>query len=707
MNAQWIWLDPRRYPDYQKTFPYLELQSSLSEEERRAFRYGVAELRAEFAFDEVPQRLELRVSGDTHFRFWINGRFAGVGPASAGGDFLPPKRTLDWYYANPYTLTPDARKVRIFAQVQLSPQVLTEFSYGQGGFYLEGVAVFADGTTREFGTDERWQARLNRSYCAPCVYDETLAPDAWHAAAVTHDARVLSDAPVKMLEFETVLPREAAMQRIRIHAGEEYRIEYDKIYGANLGLMASGACSVELHCCETEGVGHSCERVTLCAGGEYRSFRLHSVGECTIRVIAAEENVELQPFLHFVHYPTPVCGELKTSDDRLNRIFDLCRWTLKICRQTIHLDSTTHQELLACTGDYYIETLMTLFTFGDLSLSRGDVLRTAQWLVQNDGRMFHTNYSLIWVQMLELVYRFTADKALLEACKEALVRLLNRFETYKGSNGVIDNPPDYMFVDWMVTDGYSMHHPPKYLGQTVLNAFYYRALCVASDLAEIGRWEEERARWSAAAQALRVAFEETFYDPQRGLYIDGLPDATAESRWQPANPPRRHYSRYPNILAALYGLCDSERAKRLIRWAADDDNGMAPIQPYFMNFLLQAAEAQDLLREVGMRLLLKWMPSVEACEKGLQEGWYKPEEGYSFDHSHAWGGCPAYFIPQLLLGLRMLEPGYRRISLSPDLLGLAFADISFPTPFGMIRCELRAGQEPVVSVPPQIAWELV
>ena len=104
-----------------------------------------------------------------------------------------------------------------------------------------------------------------------------------------------------------------------------------------------------------------------------------------------------------------------------------------------------------------------------------------------------------------------------------------------------------------------------------------------------------------------------------------------------------------------------------------------------------------------MPLLRQWIPSVEACGKGLAEGWHAPEPGYAFDHSHAWGGTPAWQLPVRLLGLHFLEPGFRRIALSPSLFGLEWADIDLPTPFGLLRAQLRAGREPDLSIPAGIA----
>ena len=41
----------------------------------------------------------------------------------------------------------------------------------------------------------------------------------------------------------------------------------------------------------------------------------------------------------------------------------------------------------------------------------------------------------------------------------------------------------------------------------------------------------------------------------------------------------------------------------------------------------------------------------------------------------------------------------RRLSLAPNLFGLAWADVAFPTPFGLLRVRLRAGDPPEVDAP--------
>ncbi|MBE5762066.1 MAG: hypothetical protein E7334_08730 [Clostridiales bacterium] len=683
MNARWIWVSPEIYPEIGKDKE----------------KYCVASFKKTFEFDVVLKYIELRVSADTHYRLFVNDEFINIGPAAPGGDFLT-KGDLDWYYIDTHRIKANGRVINVYAEVQFPDQVLTEFSYGRAGFYLEGKAVFEDGRNEEFISDGTWLARPEKAYYSPSSYDESIESGRWHPAYETGDNRVLSDSPAEPLVFETIYPIE--QRSFVLSAGKTQKVDFDMIYAAYIGLTASGACELEIMLKETREVGNRVEKVKFTSAGRFRSFRMHSVGEMHIKVISCEKDSVIEPVLYFSHYPIKAVGSLKTSDEGINSVYELCRHTLNICRQSIHLDSPMHQELLACTGDYYIETLMTVFTYGDMSLSRADVIRTANWLVQNKGRMFHTTYSLIWVQMLKLVYRMTGDKELLAYCRPALNALLDLFYSYYGKNGIIDTPPDYMFVDWMVVDGYSMHHPPKYLGQTVLNAFYYKAIGDAGEIALIMDWEEG-AFWRRRAEAFKDAFNEAFYDESKGLYFDGLSDFEPDmGKYSPENPNRRAYTRYPNILAPLYGLSDEKNGERLIRLMADDDYPMQPIQPYFMNYLMEAVMKFGLYKELGMDLMRKWVESVNKCPKGLQEGWYKPEEGYSFDHSHAWGGCPAYFIPQMITGLKMEEPGYKKISFSPDLCGLEFADVSFPTPYGMI--EISIGKEGItkLNVPDEI-----
>ena len=101
----------------------------------------------------------------------------------------------------------------------------------------------------------------------------------------------------------------------------------------------------------------------------------------------------------------------------------------------------------------------------------------------------------------------------------------------------------------------------------------------------------------------------------------------------------------------------------------------------------------------GMTILKRWADVANECDKGLKEGWIAPEEGYSFDHSHAWGGTPAYHMPSALTGMEILEPGMKKLKFNPNLYGLDYAEITIPTPYGMIYFKCEKDKDTVIDAP--------
>ena len=686
-----IWLPKEKYPDIQ--IARFALQEPLDKEKHL---YAVAEFTRTYTFDREPDRISLKAGGASQFFMYVNGALKGIGPACSGGDFLT-KTPLNWEYCNTYTLTGSGKTLDLRVLVRLQPEVLTEFGQGRGMFFLEGEAQFG-AETLSFGTDESWLCRQDSRYLTPRIYDAGC-PLSERVPAEKTDYPVLPQpAPIPMPDLDRVLPMQG--ERFALSPDAELYPEFDRIYAAYACLCADADCELEMRLGEDE---HSlCDpfRLTLRAGEPFMTLRMFSAGLMKLRVISCEAGAAVSVSLLASHYPFGKTAVFRTDDEGLERVMAVCRHTLGICRQTMHLDSPTHQELLACTGDYYIEMLMTSFENGDLRLADLDVRRTANWLVQNGGRMFHTTYSLIWVQMIRRLYEFTGSLETVRYCRPAMDRLFGAFSAYMGENGVIENPPDYMFVDWTVLNGYSMHHPPKALGQTVLNAFYHKALTDAAYLyAEMGENADDLL---VRAEKLKTAFHKCFWDEEKRMYIDGLdtPEHRPPVTYRPDNPAGlRSFSRYPQTLAALYGLCPEGERARLAALAADEDNGLPLVQPYFMHFVLEAVLETGLADVYAMKLLRKWVPVAENCPKGLQEGWIKPEESYSFDHSHAWGGTPAYHLPRLLTGLRVLKPGFAKIALCPRLYGLKRAEITVPTPYGDIRVLSREGCEPEIRVP--------
>jgi len=692
----WIWLDNNKYPEYQLNYSN---ENSVPEERRKEFLYCVAQFRKEYSFAKIINKVNVRVSADNFFHLFMNREFIGMGPVLPGGDFLC-KRPAPKHYMNEYEIDVNSDKLEFSADVRLLPYKVCDYSRNHGGFMLEAEIEFEDGEKQTVSTDESWLCRRKTDYIGFTSFDSTADEDEFSFAKFISDIWNAEKAEIPMLYSEYL-----CNEKFTVEAGEEkeFAVEIDKIYGAYPIFASDGKCRIEFESDELKNQKTGEESIVFGRSGEYFSFVMHSIGYAKISIKNTDnKSVSVDFKLLATYYPVEKEGSFSCSDEGFNRIYEVCKHTLKICRQTIHLDSTKHQELLACTGDYYIDALMTLYMFGDMRLAEFDVIRTADWLKANCGRMFHTTYSLIWVQMLRDVYMITGNKSLLEKCEDGLDILFRRFDSYMGDSGLIEYPPDFMFVDWTVVDGYSMHHPPKALGQTVLNAFYYEALNAADYVySQIGRAEKCR-KIKARMIEFKKAFNRDFFDEEKKLYCDGKSDPYLKNEtYEPTNSAKKYFTKYPNVLACLYGLADEELAVDIMERIIFNDE-MQDIQPYFMHYMICAVRKLGLFGKYGLKLLERWKKVVEECDKGLAEGWIAPEPGYSFDHSHAWGGTVAYQLPSAFCGMKILEPGMKKLSFEPKLYGLDYAEIIIPSAYGEIKISHERGKDAVITAPKEI-----
>ncbi|MBQ7153241.1 MAG: hypothetical protein IJR83_04800 [Clostridia bacterium] len=693
----WIWLPEKGFEERQKCF----VSALLSEEVRKEYTYTVVLFSRTYRFDAPITRVSYRTGGDTMFILRANGRHILRGPASAGGDFLFNEEPRPNAYAYEGEFAPErgTKTLTIKAYVRMCPVKICEYSKGHGGFTFTADIETEDGNVRTVRTDRSWTARLLPDYLGSRLYREQEQVKAVKAVPVS-DIWHLETAPIppctEEVMFEYPLKLGKGQKRDEVFL-------LDRIWAGYLDVKITGQAKVSVWLFETDGIGDKVD-IESVSSADCKGFELFSAGG--IRIVSeAGSDVSIEVSFRKSHYPVHTCAVTETSDEELNEVLDVCRHTLKICRQTLHLDSPKHCEPLACTGDYYIESLMTAASFGDMRLAAFDVLRTAELLRHHDGRMFHTSYSLIWVRMLLDVFMFTGDRVLLERCEDALGLLLSRFERYLGGNGLIETPPDYMFVDWIYPDGVNMHHPPKCLGQTCLNLFYYGALRAAAEIYGYLERPQLRQKSLRTADSLKKSVIKNLWDGEKGLFFEGLNTPTPDSlleRHMPQNLQKRYYLKHSAILAVWSGMLSGEEARGILVRVMDGDQSVFAtdrIQPYFLHYLLEAVRMSGLRERYTLKILDLWKGPVSECPKGLVEGFYPPHPEYRFDHSHAWGGTPLWSLPAALAGLEIIEPGFKRIALSPALLGLRYARVRIPAPQGEIRIDLEEGKKPEVYVP--------
>ena len=694
-SKKFIWLDEKAYPEYKRG------------------RFCVAEFKKEI---DVQGELEIDITAHSRYMLFVDGEYIGRGPASVGGDYFLLGEKIKSPFYETYTISKNG-KVEIKVLVTSVPTAMTEYDFGVSGFWVE---VFSNGEMI-CQADESWDARLLFER------EDVLHTDYTKVSAFNCKAKFIKEkfdvvkSPLEHLTEERIYPSKFDKIVVEKKKSAEACLFFDKIYSAypHITISCQGKCKVTLVSSEEGTAGVFRETVITDKSVHHFSPRMRSIGQIAIEV----ENESDYPvivenvYIDYVHYPVHTEGEFVCSDELINKIYDVCMHTLKICRQTIHLDSPTHQEPLACTGDYYIQSMIEYLSLQDPTLAEWDLKRTALILKLQNGRMFHTTYSLIYPWWAYEHYMYTGDKSVID--QEAIKLLLDRFEGYiSHENGLLEYAPDYVFVDWVVADtdkdafldggkmmshgkmeGFSLHHPPKALGQSVLCLFYYNALVKIAKLYEaLGNTEDMRACLEKA-ERIKESINTHLFDKEKGLYVGGLntPNKVPENDWLPKNTSTVYYLKQANVLAVLFGVAPKEKRKAILEYVVKDLSKLE-MQPYFYHFLLNALYNEGMFGDYGFDLIRRYESLIDRCDKGLSEAW----ENMQCDYSHAWGAAPAYALKRVLSGFEILEAGCKKIRLSPELFSLDMAKYQITTPYGKIEFCQKKGEEVSVKAPKEI-----
>ena len=375
----------------------------------------------------------------------------------------------------------------------------------------------------------------------------------------------------------------------------------------------------------------------------------------------------------FVHAPFgDQAAQFECSDETLNAVWALCRHTIKATTAFgLYIDG--ERERIPYEADAYINQLSHYALDLDPRVARATfahLLRFPTW---------PTEWSLHMPMIAAADYRATGDSVLAAAHYEALKRKLLRERAR--ADGLLRAEA---IVDWPASerDGYNDGRPAagdkRQIGpeiNTVANAFYCHALRETALLARaIGKADEAGALDTEAGRVAE-AFNRVFFDPARGVYVDGE-GAT-------------HASLHANMFPLAFGLVPAERVEKVADFV--QSRGMA-CSVYGAQYLLEALFAADR-PEAAMALMTArgtrgWWHMTELGSTMTLEAWDAAFKK-NLTWNHAWGSAPANIVARFVLGVRPLRPGYSEMLIAPRLGGLKWVRGQVPTPLGPVTVNAR------------------
>ena len=177
------------------------------------------------------------------------------------------------------------------------------------------------------------------------------------------------------------------------------------------------------------------------------------------------------------------------------------------------------------------------------------------------------------------------------------------------------------------------------------------------------------------AEKLRQVLISRMYRGESGLFVD--------------NPQSEHTSLHSAFFPVYFGVTDGmdiEKIKDFIR------SKKMSCSVYGAHFLLETAFDNGLSDHAFDLLLshdLQSYHNMLKCGATIaMEAWddsIKPNQ----DWTHAWGAAPANLIPRCIAGIKPLEPGFRKFSVTPHPGKLKEFYCKHPTPYGAIELEFK------------------
>lgn len=383
-------------------------------------------------------------------------------------------------------------------------------------------------------------------------------------------------------------------------------------------------------------------------------------------------------------------SRFKSSDETLNAVWNLCKYSMKATSAFgLYIDGD--RERLPYEADAYINMLSHYAVDLDPRVARS----TFDYLILHPT--WPTEWSLHMPMIAAEDFRATGSLAMAAKHYESLKKLLLRDKARE--DGLLKA---WAIVDWPAGErddfnkGVKAPHDNRQIGpevNSVVNAFYYRALADMAELAQaLGRQEDSR-ELRIEADRVRQSFNRTFWDHEAGLYLDG--EGTD------------HSSLHANMFPLAFGLAPRERIESVADFVAS--KGMA-CSVYGAQYLLEAVftagRDHEAVALMAARSKRSWWNMIQAGSTITMEAWdqeCKPNQ----DWNHGWGAAPGNIIARYVMGVTPITPGYRKLRVQPQLGGLDWVGGAVPTPHGGVAIKAKSGGTFTLEVATPLGTEAV
>ena len=406
--------------------------------------------------------------------------------------------------------------------------------------------------------------------------------------------------------------------------------------------------------------------------------------ERSARLVAARMRVST--------YPWRPQGSFRCSDTRLNQIYELCTHTLRMCSMDTFVDATYEQALWVGDAASMI-TQVHHYVQGESSLP-GRSFRLAAQSLERMPRVNSQvpsawenrpipNWSFLWSMGVRDHFLFSGDLAFAREMLPALERQAGFITGTLDPEGLFAMHGDvWHFLDWNGCENDHGHAATRTYASE--NALAIASLHATAEIARALGKSTLSEHWMRLAKKIATSMRRAFWNSTAKGFSETRADGKTSSTLTAST----------QICALMAGLFPPTIVQEASRKVLAPGSDWLPTGTPWMWSLgarqaLEAGEAGPVL--AGMRRF--W---GDMLDRGATTAWEMFEGHHrpgipTRSWCHGWSAGPAWLLPAYILGVRPVEPGWKRVRIAPQPGDLQWAEGAVPTPHGPIRVRWERG----------------
>lgn len=382
-------------------------------------------------------------------------------------------------------------------------------------------------------------------------------------------------------------------------------------------------------------------------------------------------------------------AEFTCSDPLLNRIYEISQRTLLLCMEDTFTDCPSYEQTF-WVGDARNQALFACFSFGAYDLAQHSALLAARSLddlpliasqCPSGWDALIPSFSFLWGLSVWDIYLQSGDLNWLREIYPAAKANLETALLFCRDQGLF-SAPTWNFFDWTAIDQNqeTVLHNSLLLGGA-LTAGHQCALALGNE-ADAIFFQEARFKLLGSINRL--------WDESAAAYRDAI---------LPGGSLSQQTCQHTSFLALLFDAIPANRKQAAIANCLTPPPTMTRVgSPNALFFLLSAIVKNGFPGEALKLIRSSWGAMIDA---GALTCWETINQSNSRfptrSHCHGWSSSPVYLLPQILFGLEIIEPGWRKISIKPNPLGLDYAKTRVCTPFGPLDMEWQTQPDGSIS----------